>query len=575
MSGSSYFILGFSDATLTSKNIIPFTNLKDVSFTIKARTYGGPKNGEEKISVKAGNTLLGEVRPSNPTLSDYTITVSTLPSADAPITIVCETAAKNIGSGIQAFTLTGTELAQKTDPTAAFSATEATYTLGQSDFTAPTFTTNSDGTVTYESEKPEVATVDEQGTVTALKAGITTITATVAATATMNAASASYVLTVVDPYATAISFHRVTGDDALVPNATYLITGEKSGSLYAMGAMGSTNNNREAIAIEETSEGTLSNLTLNESGAPYTVCLRAVEGSEGKYFLQLSDGETYLNNARTATSNTNYLRETTTPAESAQFSFAFDDANTLTISSTAGSNIVSQLCFNASSTLFSMYGSGQSSPILYRQAGTFTADAALYNFLTFSPDYAYVMPTGATGFAVTSAQSDGTLALATAYKAGDKVPAHTALLIKAAEAGEFHPTILAEEVTATYSGTNYMEGTRSDDHFTASTQEGDVRYYKLSINADSQPGFYYGAADGAAFKMTKASTAYLAVPATQSAVKGFALLPDAPATGITAAPSTPASASAIYTLGGVRCHGALKELPAGIYLQGGKKILVK
>ena len=63
------------------------------------------------------------------------------------------------------------------------------------------------GAVTYTSSKSEVATVNETtGEVSALTAGITTITATFAGTSEYKSSTASYELTVVDPNATEVTF---------------------------------------------------------------------------------------------------------------------------------------------------------------------------------------------------------------------------------------------------------------------------------------------------------------------------------------------------------------------------------
>ena len=63
------------------------------------------------------------------------------------------------------------------------------------------------GAVTYTSSKSEVATVNETtGEVSALTAGITTITATFAGTSEYKGSTASYELTVVDPNATEVTF---------------------------------------------------------------------------------------------------------------------------------------------------------------------------------------------------------------------------------------------------------------------------------------------------------------------------------------------------------------------------------
>lgn len=73
--------------------------------------------------------------------------------------------------------------------------TEDNATIGVG-YTMPKFTTSSDGAITYESSKTDVATINNNGEITLLKAGTTTITAKTAQTATFAAGFASYLLKV-------------------------------------------------------------------------------------------------------------------------------------------------------------------------------------------------------------------------------------------------------------------------------------------------------------------------------------------------------------------------------------------
>lgn len=83
----------------------------------------------------------------------------------------------------------------------------------------PTLTNTSDGTVTYASSTPAVATIDAMGKITLVAAGSTTITASVAATDKYSAASASYTLKVIDASA--------------LPEPQAIVA-EKNGEYYAM-----------------------------------------------------------------------------------------------------------------------------------------------------------------------------------------------------------------------------------------------------------------------------------------------------------------------------------------------------
>lgn len=104
-------------------------------------------------------------------------------------------------AGTASYTLTVTA---KTPRALAFSAETAEATLGE-EFTAPTLSGEAAGVV-YSSSDTEVATVDPAtGAVTLVAAGETTITATAAEDESFLAGTASYVLTVAEPFVPVIA----------------------------------------------------------------------------------------------------------------------------------------------------------------------------------------------------------------------------------------------------------------------------------------------------------------------------------------------------------------------------------
>lgn len=181
------------------------------------------------------------------------------------------------------------------------------------------------------------------------------------------------------------------------------------------------------------------------------------------------------------------------------------------------------------------------------------------------------MPVGLTGYAVTKAEKDNYIIRKTAYEAGATVPAKTPLLIiGTTEGGNYYPAVVSGTGVEAYAGSNLLEGARDANGNTHSANDGNVYYYKLGLYAENQPGFYWGAENGAAFKMTKATTAYLAVP--KKLVEGAnALFFDfGPETGINEIQTEQAD-NAIFDLSGRRVQKATK----GFYIVGGKKVLVK
>lgn len=102
------------------------------------------------------------------------------------------------------------------------------------------------------------------------------------------------------------------------------------------------------------------------------------------------------------------------------------------------------------------------------------------------------------------------------------------------------------------------------------TMTGDYLFYKLAYGNWTDKtglGFYYGAADGAAFT-AKAGGAYLAVPTSAGARAGYAFNGDE-ADGLEAIELN--EAATIYTLDGTQ----INELRKGLNIVNGKKIFVK
>lgn len=122
--------------------------------------------------------------------------------------------------------ITNPQAGEKTTPSIEFAENALIKKIDADPFTN-TLTSTSDGTPTFESSKPAVATVDATGKVTIAGVGETTITASVAETETYKAAEASYTLRVVP-----LNFNMETFDGAqnvdLSTNSTYLTTPTES-----------------------------------------------------------------------------------------------------------------------------------------------------------------------------------------------------------------------------------------------------------------------------------------------------------------------------------------------------------
>ena len=454
----------------------------------------------------------------------------------------------------------------KETQTLAFSETSISILKGES-FTAPTLT-GAQTTVTYSSSNEAVATVDAAtGAVTIVGIGTTTITANAAANETYNAASALYTLIVLNP--NPYFYKKVVSLSELTEGTVCIFTGIKKDGFYAMGEQKS--NNRTAINIS--SATTLPELisfgSINETNAPYEA---TIVMSGEKYCFQMSNGN-YLINERTDSKN--YLKENNGTADSgARWTISLENEE-LKVYNDNSDDIYGEIRLNTSSDLFSCYKENSQEPItIYRRIevdGHTTLNISAAGYATFTSDKNFIIPAGVEGGIVTV---EGTTANVNyVYTEGDIVPAGTGLLMKGAQGkdNEYKMYATTQEATEVYAD-NLLKGALTNDPITAPT---DSLLYIFANDSESGLGFYWqkNSNYGQQVKNMKGK-AYLQVKVSpNSSVKGFRLnLGDT--TGITAVETTNGNAP-VYTLSGVRVNGSLNNLPAGIYIVGGKKVYVK
>lgn len=196
-------------------------------------------------------------------------------------------------------------------------------------------------------------------------------------------------------------------------------------------------------------------------------------------------------------------------------------------------------------------------------------------FATYYTDKAFVMPENVQGGIVTKANNETSqLTVSYNYQPGTVVPAKTPIVLKG-EKGDYTVNYTTSEETAPAG--NMLYGADNVDADGMTFVEGtNVKYYKLALGNDGKCGFYWGAADGAAFEYT-ANRAFLAIDITDAsqAPEGFSLDGDGGTTGIDGVMNGNDGSQKIYTITGVYTGKSLDKLPKGIYIVGGKKVAVK
>ena len=399
---------------------------------------------------------------------------------------------------------------------------------------------------------------------------LTSSTTSMAVTATyggMTSAEQNYTITVLKtivPFAPKVIYRKITSTADIVDGGVYLIVCETKGK-----AMSSIDPEASKYRCQSVS-ATLTDHTyvgeVNKEGKPYEITIK--KASNGTYYLYHEEGK-YIN----GTGGTDlYFQETGKAGWS--FTFVASTGN-VKIGNTSNKDNYIQHNGTDNNNYFKNYASGQSTVQLYQKVGEISVAKATGGITTFASNYDYIMPEHLTGYIVTAAEEAGTMTTKVAYVAGKEVPAYTPLIIKSNEeyaeesSKTYTPVALNKSLIYTDEA-NMLEYKRNASGYTETSKSESVYYYKLAIK-DGNVGFYWGADEGAAFQMTKPSTAYLTVPKTMS-VQGFVLnLEEGETTGIATVVTN--EDAPIYNLQGIRMNG--KNLPKGIYIQGGKKFMVK
>lgn len=509
---------------------------------------------DSPISIGGTYTSTPTLKAGEQTLSDKTITwssdndkVATVDAATGTVTGVAagkaNITAKFAGDDTYKTSKASYEIIVKGAPSLSFPQTS--YTVEMSDvFSTPKLEGLPEGvTPAYTSSKEEVATVNAAtGEVKIVGVGKTTITVTSPNTDIYEEATASYELNV-KAAIYKVEFDFTSNNWGLPTNykkeeasytneAGYTITfGKSNGGHKIMG----NDPNRNLIFGKE-------GATLSLPAFPFAVSKIKVFGNNGasKYTTQnfFVGGEAV--STETTSAITDHIYEI---AEAFQ---AAGNIYTLKVTNDNNTQITKIVVYAKDETV----------------AGAINI-ATEEGFGTFYTDKNYVLPQGLTAFGYTSIDGN-TLTKSVEYVAGDIVPANTAVVVKGAK-GSYNYYNTEETATKTIEK-NLLKGVTTDTRFEATSG---VKRYILTRADDGILAFYR---TNSGTINVKANRAYLEVP-TAMAVASFSL--EGSATGINNVVTT-AAKQGIYTISGVRLNATTtKELPAGIYIVDGKKVIVK
>ena len=509
---------------------ITYSNLETTTLTLTAP--GSP--------ISIGNTFTSTptLKAGEQTLSDKTITwssdndkVATVDAATGTVTGVAagkaNITAKFAGDDTYKTSKASYEIIVKGAPALSFPQTSYTVEMGAV-FSTPKLEGLPEGvTPEFTSSNKEVATVDAAtGEVRIVGVGTTTITVTSPKTDNYEVATASYVLTV--KLATSKEVTIDFSTLSYVSNTTVdkLINWQNKGI---------------TIILDK------SNGTRNPQWYKDDTSLRVYKNNT---FTITSDSrlkkiQFFYGTAKATADNPKYTFGTYNP-EKKELDLSTENTNEVTLKFSGGGVHYKKIIITTDVSV-----------------GTISI-ATPEGFGTYYNSNSYILPEGLTAFGYTKANTDGTLVKTDVFTAGDVVPANAALVVKG-NTGKYECYATDKEATKTLEG-NLLKGVTTDTRIEAASG---VKRYILTRADDGILAFYRTNTGNI---NVKANRAYLEVP-TAMAVASFSL--EGSATGINNVVTT-AAKQGIYTISGVRLNATTtKELPAGIYIVDGKKVIVK
>lgn len=509
----------------------------------------------EPIAIGGTFSSTPTLKAGEQTLSEKTITwssdndnVATVDAATGTVTGVAagkaNITAKFAGDDTYKTSRASYEIIVKGAPSLSFPETSYTIEMGDA-FTAPKLDGLPEGvTPAYTSSKEDVATVDAAtGEVKIVGVGTTTITVTSPETGIYEGATTSYELNVKAPiYKVEFDF---TTNDWNLPEIS-----KKEKASYTNGAgytitFGQSNSGHKILS-DNTGRCLIfgkKDATLSLPAFPFAVSKIKVFGRDnasGQVTQNIFVGGEAVS-TETTSAKIDHIYEI---AEAFQ---AAGNIYTLKVTSANNTQIIKIVVYAKDEIV----------------AGAINI-ATEEGYGTFYTDKNYVLPQGLTAFGYTSIDGKNTLTKSVEYVAGDIVPANTAVVVKGAK-GSYNYYNTEEAATKTIEK-NLLKGVTTDTRIEAASG---VKRYILTRADDGILAFYR---TNSGTINVKANRAYLEVP-TAMAVASFSL--EGTATGINNVVTT-AAKQGIYTISGVRLNATTtKELPAGIYIVDGKKVIVK
>ena len=410
------------------------------------------------------------------------------------------------------------------------------------EFVAPTLNNPNSLTVTYSSSDEDVAMVDENtGEVVIGDEGTATITAASAETDNYLAGNATYTIVVSSELEMTWDLSSktyTTGSNYVTWSSGYatMTNSSASGGTSATNYLGGDSNKRTSSRFYSGNT-----LTITPAFGYQIASIEFTATSEG--YATTLGGSTWTNATATASGTT----VTVTPTNSL-------NAITATIGGTCGFTSVKVYYKELASANITL-------------AAQCTDGEKYYS--TFSSPRAFVVPEDMTVAEIGIVDNK---LYVEEYETGDIVPANTGVMVSSTMSGN-HSLVFSTGGTSVLGDDNRLRAS-GNTGITAeamNTADSGCKFYRLTMHNGTQIGFWWGAAEGAAFDLA-ANKAYLAVPNAVSArVQSFWFTEET--TGIKSIDNGQLTMDneAVYDLQGRKVQNPKR----GLYIINGKKVVIK
>lgn len=464
----------------------------------------------------------------------------------------------------------------RTAVTLTWSEATATATVGEQ-FSAPTLSVSPlDVTgITYSSSNTSVADINSSTGVVTIKAqGTTTITASFAGDETYKSASADYVLTVNKPVRGNVTYTLVSKVSDIHPTDDVIIVWEKEGFHYAITNANGTSKAPSAVTmsvsdntITTNTENIVWNINYNHNDDTFMIYPLGLT-STYLYCTNTNDGvRVGKGDAKTFKIRDEYLY--TSETSSPRYLGIYNE-NDVRCYTSINSNITGEtLKFFVKKT---------DSPAVPETVSFVATDGDSF-YATFSCNHDVIFDVNdnievfavcADGSSLTLEEFDKTSTVYTTDEdvvTGYYVPANTGVLLYSLDQSVDYKYVLDDD------DNDLKDVPEGNNLYPASINKTTIhnhKFYMLAYSDNtcdpSSLGFYWGAADGAAFTSREGS-AYLAIPANVTLARGF-VFNDGVTTGVKNVQSI-SNSSIAYNLVGQRVAANTK----GIVIINGKKYI--